>query len=138
LAGGLTTHAHTGDGAVLGGGKPPGGCPSSAAALAAGNYFYPRSFCPVCQSADVEWTDVSGRGRLVSYVINHRPLPPADLGVPQVIALVELEEGGADADEHRRQPGGAGRAAARRAPSRSRSSRGADLKVPVFRLDSDR
>jgi len=43
------------------------------------HYFYPRSFCPRCQSADVEWTDVSGRGRLISYVINYRPIPPLTL-----------------------------------------------------------
>jgi uncharacterized protein len=56
------------------------------------HYFYPRSFCRYCTSRDVEWTDVSGRARLVSYVINYRPRPPADPS-PQVIALVELEEG---------------------------------------------
>jgi uncharacterized OB-fold protein len=57
------------------------------------HYFYPRDHCPRCGSADVEWREASGRGRLVSYVINHRPMPPADPSVPQVIALVELEEG---------------------------------------------
>jgi uncharacterized OB-fold protein len=55
-------------------------------------YFYPRSFCRYCASTDVAWHDVSGRGRLVSYVINHRPLPPAERSA-QVIALVELAEG---------------------------------------------
>jgi uncharacterized OB-fold protein len=35
---------------------------------------------------------VSGRARLVSYVINHRP-PPGLEGVSPVIALVELDEG---------------------------------------------
>jgi uncharacterized OB-fold protein len=53
-------------------------------------YLYPRPFCPFCASADVEWRAASGRGRLISYVINHRPLPP---GPPQIVALVELEEG---------------------------------------------
>src|SRR6201996_3529864 len=57
------------------------------------HYFYPRPFCRYCQSADVTWQRVSGGGRLVSYVINHRPLPPADPAEPQVIALVELDEG---------------------------------------------
>jgi uncharacterized protein len=56
-------------------------------------YFYPRPFCRYCQSRDVEWRPVSGRGRLVSYVINYRPLPPADPAEPQVIALIELDEG---------------------------------------------
>ena len=55
------------------------------------HYFYPRPFCPHCASDDVAWDEVSGRGRLVSYVINYRPLPPAEGA--QVIALVQLEEG---------------------------------------------
>jgi uncharacterized OB-fold protein len=57
------------------------------------HYFYPRPFCRYCQSADVVWRAVPGTGRLVSYVINYRPVPPADPGEPQVIALVELDEG---------------------------------------------
>jgi uncharacterized protein len=56
-------------------------------------YFYPRPFCRYCQSADVVWRTVSGGGRLISYVINYRPLPPADPAEPQVIALVELDQG---------------------------------------------
>ncbi|MGY1752478.1 Zn-ribbon domain-containing OB-fold protein [Blastococcus sp. SYSU D01042] len=55
------------------------------------HYFYPRPFCPNCGSAEVEWRVTSGRATLVSYVINHRPIPPADQ--PLVIALVQLEEG---------------------------------------------
>ena len=54
-------------------------------------YFYPRPFCPNCGSAEVEWRVTSGRASLVSYVINHRPVPPSD--EPLVIALVQLEEG---------------------------------------------
>jgi uncharacterized OB-fold protein len=56
-------------------------------------YFYPRPFCRYCASRDVEWRTVSGRGRLLSYVINYRPLPPAAPDRPQIIALVGLEEG---------------------------------------------
>jgi uncharacterized OB-fold protein len=56
------------------------------------HYFYPRPFCRYCASDDVEWTTVSGRGRLRSYVINHRPAPGFE-SVSPVIALVELDEG---------------------------------------------
>ena len=56
-------------------------------------YFYPRPFCRYCRSPDVEWRRVSGRARLVSYIVNYRPVPPTATGRPQVIALVELEEG---------------------------------------------
>jgi uncharacterized OB-fold protein len=55
-------------------------------------YFYPRPFCRYCASPDVAWETVSGSGRLVSYVINYRPVPPADEPA-QVIALIELDEG---------------------------------------------
>lgn len=55
------------------------------------HYFYPRPFCPHCASDDVTWDEVSGHGRLVSYVINYRPLPPAEGA--QIIALVQLDEG---------------------------------------------
>lgn len=56
-------------------------------------YFYPRPFCPRCNCDDVEWRTVSGRGRLASYNINHRPFPQFKSDRPQVIALVELDEG---------------------------------------------
>lgn len=56
-------------------------------------YFYPRPFCPNCNSDDVEWRVVSGLGTLASYNINYRPLPVFKTDQPQVIALVELDEG---------------------------------------------
>jgi uncharacterized protein len=56
-------------------------------------YFYPRPFCRYCQSAAVEWRAVAGTGRLISYIINHRPAPPAEPSKPQIIALIELDEG---------------------------------------------
>ena len=57
------------------------------------HYFYPRPFCPNCFSEDVEWTVVSGRATLHSYVINHRPMPGWEDEAPYAIAQVELEEG---------------------------------------------
>jgi hypothetical protein len=57
------------------------------------HYFYPRPFCRYCQSRDVTWRTLTGTGRLVSYIVNYRPLPPADPDQPQIIALVELDEG---------------------------------------------
>jgi uncharacterized OB-fold protein len=56
-------------------------------------YFFPRPFCPHCSSKDVEWFTASGRGRLYSYVINHRPAMGFQDYTPYVIAVVELEEG---------------------------------------------
>lgn len=54
-------------------------------------YFPPRPFCPRCISRNVEVFDASGKGRLYSYVINHREHPAHD--GPYSIAVVELEEG---------------------------------------------
>ncbi len=56
-------------------------------------YFYPRPFCPNCSSRDVEWFTASGRGKLHTYVISHRPAPGFQDYVPYVIAVVELDEG---------------------------------------------
>lgn len=54
-------------------------------------YFPPRPFCPACASRAVSVFAASGRGRLYSYVINHRPAPGFE--APYSIAVVELDEG---------------------------------------------
>ncbi len=54
-------------------------------------YFPPRPQCPGCGHREVEMFAASGRGRLYSYVINHRPHPAWE--GPYAIAVVELEEG---------------------------------------------
>jgi uncharacterized OB-fold protein len=55
-------------------------------------YFPPRPFCPECGSREVSVIKASGRGKLLSYVINHLPSPGFNDG-PFAIAVVELEEG---------------------------------------------
>jgi uncharacterized OB-fold protein len=54
-------------------------------------YFPPRPFCPKCAHRKVSWFKASGRGRLFSYVIHHRPMP--GFKPPYSIAVVELAEG---------------------------------------------
>ena len=54
-------------------------------------YFPPRPFFPGDPSQEVEWFEASGRGKLYTYVINHRPPPGYE--APFAIAVVELEEG---------------------------------------------
>ena len=54
-------------------------------------YYYPRPFCPGCLSASVEWEESSGKGKLYSFVINHRAAP--GFVAPYIIAVVELDEG---------------------------------------------
>jgi uncharacterized OB-fold protein len=54
-------------------------------------YFPPRPFCPACAARDVGVFAASGKGRLYSYVIHHRPVP--GFTPPYAIAVVELDEG---------------------------------------------
>ena len=54
-------------------------------------YFPPRPFCPECASRNVTVFRASGKGRLYSYVIHHRPVP--GFTPPYAIAVVELDEG---------------------------------------------
>ena len=54
-------------------------------------YFPPRPFCPVCASRNVSIQQASGKGKLYSYVIHHRPVP--GFTPPYAIAVVELDEG---------------------------------------------
>ncbi len=55
--------------------------------------FSPVGRCPACQSTDVQWSEASGRGSLYSYVIAHGHGQAAPGSPPEVIAVVELEEG---------------------------------------------
>jgi uncharacterized OB-fold protein len=56
-------------------------------------HFFPRNCCPHCFAFDLEWRQASGRGKLHTYVINHKPARGFEDKVPYVIAVVELEEG---------------------------------------------
>ena len=56
-------------------------------------FFYPRSSCPFCGSAAVEWFTATGRATLYSYTITHRAAPGFEEDTPYAIAVVQLEEG---------------------------------------------
>jgi uncharacterized OB-fold protein len=54
--------------------------------------WYPEEMCPGC-GGDLTWTPTSGRGRLFSWAVVHRPFLPAFAElVPFVTALVVLDE----------------------------------------------
>lgn len=55
--------------------------------------WYPRSWCPVCQSASVTWTTLSGRGSVYARTVLHKAMGPWAGSVPYVVAYVELDEG---------------------------------------------
>jgi len=56
-------------------------------------YFYPRPLCRHCLSRNVEWREVSGRGKLHSFVINHRLPKTFPTAGPLILAMVQLDEG---------------------------------------------
>jgi uncharacterized protein len=56
-------------------------------------YFYPRPLCPNCLSDNTEWRKVSGKAKLLTYLISHRAAPGFEDEVPYAIAVVELDEG---------------------------------------------
>jgi uncharacterized OB-fold protein len=56
--------------------------------------FYPRRACPSCWSERAEWIEASGRGRVHTFTVIHRPPAPAFASrVPYVVALIDLAEG---------------------------------------------
>ena len=55
-------------------------------------FFYPRAFCPRCFNWEIDWKQVSGRAKLYTYAIQHRPMAPG-FEPPYITAIVQLEEG---------------------------------------------
>jgi uncharacterized OB-fold protein len=53
----------------------------------------PQVACPTCLSEHYTWADTTGRGRLYSYSVVHRPVDPARFDAPYVLAVVQLDEG---------------------------------------------
>ena len=56
--------------------------------------WYPQPMCHNCNSMNLEWTRVSGKGMVYSYTIIHHPTGRAwESEVPYAVVLVELPEG---------------------------------------------
>jgi uncharacterized OB-fold protein len=55
--------------------------------------FYPRAVCPHCASADLEWVESGGAGRVHSFTVVHRAPAEYRDEVPYAVALVDLDEG---------------------------------------------
>jgi uncharacterized OB-fold protein len=54
----------------------------------------PRAECPNCLAAEWDWTEASGTGRVISWVIYHHAYHPEFKDrLPYNVALVELDEG---------------------------------------------
>jgi uncharacterized protein len=56
--------------------------------------WFPRAYCRDCSNESFTWVKASGRGKVVSYSVVHKPINPSFAAmVPYVIAVVELDEG---------------------------------------------
>ncbi|WP_338449879.1 Zn-ribbon domain-containing OB-fold protein [Niallia oryzisoli] len=55
--------------------------------------FYPRIICPHCYSENISWKETSGRGKIESYTVIHRAMPPFKDEVPYVVGIIQLNEG---------------------------------------------
>lgn len=55
-------------------------------------FFPPRMFSPFT-GGPVAWAKASGKARLASFIIVHRPSPGYEGEAPYIVALAQLEEG---------------------------------------------
>ncbi len=56
--------------------------------------FYPRSLAPRTLADDLEWRDIAGTGTIYAFTVGRRPTaPPWQDSLPQLLAIVELDEG---------------------------------------------
>jgi uncharacterized OB-fold protein len=60
-----------------------------------GRFWFPPSLlCPHCNARDFAWAEISGRGKVFTFVVFHRVYHPGFADeVPYVVALIELAEG---------------------------------------------
>lgn len=57
-------------------------------------WFPPSTHCPNCTCPEFTWTQISGRGKVFSYVVYHRVYHPGFADeVPYTVGLIELDEG---------------------------------------------
>lgn len=55
--------------------------------------FPPKPICPHCWSSDIDWTTLSGRGRLYSHTIIHAAPAVFQPEAPYGVGIVDLDEG---------------------------------------------
>ena len=56
-------------------------------------YSPPKMDCSNCHSSDMEWLEVKGKGRLISYSTLHFAPSGFEDDLPYTVALAEFEEG---------------------------------------------
>lgn len=60
-----------------------------------GHIRFPVSIvCPKCHSMEVEWTKLSGKGKIHSYIIYRQAFHPSyENDIPYAVAIIQLDEG---------------------------------------------
>jgi len=59
-----------------------------------GALYYPATHCTVCDNPNMEWTRVSGKGSIYTYIVYHQVYHPAWKGdVPYNVSWIKLDEG---------------------------------------------
>ena len=58
-----------------------------------GKVFFPPGMFSPYTGGGVTWEQASGRARLASFIIIHRPSPGYEQEAPYIVALAELDEG---------------------------------------------
>lgn len=62
--------------------------------LSCSTFYWPPVLCNRCDNPTMEWTRVSGKGKVFSFVVFHKLYHPGFTDeVPYNVAIVELEEG---------------------------------------------
>ena len=57
-------------------------------------YVPPRAYCTECLTDEVEWEELSGRGKVLSYSVVHIGPTGFTTDTPYTVCVVDLEEGG--------------------------------------------
>jgi uncharacterized OB-fold protein len=57
-------------------------------------HFPPRGDCVSCPSTEIEWKEISGNGKLVTFTTIHAAPIGFEEDKPYTLAMVDLEEGG--------------------------------------------
>ena len=56
-------------------------------------HWYPMQLCPYCQSSDIKWTSIQGRGRVYTWtVVRHTFDPAFSRRLPMIVALIEFDD----------------------------------------------
>ena len=53
----------------------------------------PRPICDNCYSTDFTWTEISGRGKLLTYTVIHISPPQFQALAPYAVGIIQLESG---------------------------------------------